>query len=123
MPEMCADMFPEFEQLACIGCHFQQPYVMGPNPDDDTLPNQIRICKTFARNLYGKEDLEGPTDKFDNCGLILTDDDGNLQVVIPSAYPAWQTALGFFNDPTIKPPLFKDYDVVIVDDSPDSCFN
>ena len=28
LPEMCLDMFPEFEQLMCVGCHFMQPTVM-----------------------------------------------------------------------------------------------
>ena len=123
MPEMCADMFPEFEQLACIGCHFRQPYVMTKDPEDDSK-GTIRLCKTFARNLYGNEDLEAPTEKYDSCGLIIPDpdDSDSVIVVIPSEWEAWQTAKGFFNDDTIKPPLFKGYEVELVEDS-DDCFN
>ena len=73
MPEMCMGMFPEFEQLMCIGCHFRQPDVIGENPEDPTKAPQIRLCKTFARALYGA-DLEGPTTAFDSCGLWVSGD-------------------------------------------------
>ena len=71
---------------------------MGPNPDDPTKPHQIRLCKTFARALYGA-DLDGPTTAFDACGLWVSgtylDNDtyawgnGDLTVVIPSKNPNW----------------------------------
>ena len=120
-------MYPEFEQLMCIGCHYKQPYVMDETKD----PKEIRLCKTFAKNLYGAE-LDGPTFLFDKCGLLVSGDysdaathafgDGSTTVVIPSEHPEWQTAEGFFNDPALKPPLFSDYKIVLVDDGPD-CFN
>ena len=39
----------------------------------------IYVCKDFAKRLYGQEDLNKPTKKFDNCGFIIDD-----KVVIPS---------------------------------------
>ena len=66
---------------------------MGENPDDPTQPKQIRLCRTFARALYGA-DLDGPTTAFDSCGLWVPGSyldhktfafgDGSTTVVIPS---------------------------------------
>ena len=81
--------------------------------------------------------MEGPTKVFDHCGLYLSGnhtnytlfsyaapaEDGSLiTIVMPSRMPAWQNAIGFFNDPVFKPPLFKGYEIVIEPDS-DTCFN
>lgn len=42
MPEMCGDMFPLFEQLACVACHHRQPYVIGRvQGDDPRLPEAL----------------------------------------------------------------------------------
>ena len=75
-------------------------------------------------NLYGNTNLEEPTTKFDDCGLILDSGDtsSGLPVVIPSL--EWGSAMEFFNDPTLKPPLFGDY-ALIIDKSADrtNCFN
>ena len=99
--------------------------------DETKDPKEIRLCKTFAKNVYGAE-LDGPTTQFDECGLRLPGDyrsvetlafgDENTAIVIPSKHPAWQTAEGFFNDPAFKPPFFSDYKIVFVDDGPD-CFS
>ena len=43
-------------------------------------------------------------------------------IVIPSEHPEWQTAYGFFNNPEFKPPFFKNYEIVIVDDNNQDCF-
>ena len=123
-------MFPEFEQLMCVGCHFMQPTVMTTTDE----VKEIRLCKAFAKKIYGaetNEDLDKPTERFDTCGLyvpgaeadrkILSFDDGDGNVVvIPSKYPPLQTADQFFE--MFKPTFFKDYTIRIVDDG-DDCFN
>ena len=130
LPEMCLDMFPEFEQLMCVGCHFMQPTVMTTTDE----VKEIRLCRAFAKKIYGaetNEDLDKPTERFDTCGLyvpgaeadrkILSFDDGDGNVVvIPSKYPPLQTADQFFE--MFKPTFFKDYTIRIVDDG-DDCFN
>ena len=110
----------------CIGCHFMQPAVT------DNEKKEIRICKSYAQKIYGNEDLEKPTTKFDSCGLYISGSennsewlsftDGENNVVIPSKYPPFSTADKFFNEETFKPPFFKDHRMVIVEDGSD-CFN
>jgi len=58
----------------------------------------------FAVRLYGQNDLKSPTTKYDDCGLIV-----NGSVVIPSNY--YGSALELFNDPALKPGLFKEFTI------------
>ena len=71
---------------------------MGENPVDPTAPKQIRLCRTFARKIYGG-DLDVATKIFDPCGIYLSaaDEDrgyfawgnGETTVAIPSKNPYW----------------------------------
>ena len=98
----------------------------------DNLKKEIRICKSYAQKIYGNDDLNAPTTKFDSCGLYVPGDtnnaaelsftDGENNIVIPSRYPPFSTADKFFNEETFKPTFFKDHRIMIVEDGPD-CFN
>ena len=96
------------------------------------MNKEIRICKSYAQKIYGNEDLEAPTTKFDSCGLYVPGDandaeelsftDGENNIVIPSKFSRFDTAEKFFNEETFKPTFFKDHTIKIVPDGPD-CFN
>jgi hypothetical protein len=84
-------MFPELEFFACFGCHFSQPTSteVEINPIDPTKTrNVINLCKPFVQRLWGQEDINNSTTKFDSCGIFNSD--GN--VVIPSKTQGYQTA-------------------------------
>ena len=39
--------------------------------NDSMRQKVIYVCTDFAKRLYGQDDLNKPTTKFDNCGFIM----------------------------------------------------
>ena len=74
-------LFPELEDLLCFGCH-ESEFNYRSN-------NQVRICKSFASKIW-KADLNGPSTRFDGCGLLADDnnfsdyDANGFGYIIPS---------------------------------------
>ena len=94
MPTGCqSGSMPHLEEYSCFGCHYTQPKAVNTititngesNPLTGAVENEdkeikvIQVCEGFAKNLWGNEDLNKPTTKFDGCGFFYDD-----TVVIPS---------------------------------------
>ena len=73
----------------------------------NNISKSITLCKTFVENLW-EGDITKPTKKFDKCGLFSTWD-GTGKVILPSL--TFDNASHFFS--AVKPPFFKDYDIII----------
>jgi hypothetical protein len=110
----CVRSFTELEQYYCYGCHFTEPLNTDlPDSEVEGDTGTIRLCKDYVERLWSG-DYNSPTSEFDDCGMTLPDGD----VVIPSK--RFQNAEEFFN--IIKPPLFDDYNIEIVENNKD-CYN
>jgi hypothetical protein len=128
MPTPCMNSYPEFEQWTCYGCHLSQPRTSLVQDyknsstgviDKANRKSTISVCLDFAVRLYGQNDLKSPTTKYDDCGLVV-----NNTVIIPSNY--YGSALEMFNDPALKPGLFREFTIQFIDTkttSPLLCFN
>ena len=123
----CIRKYTEFENLMCFGCHpLESSYIEISNNT-----KIIRICKSFALNLWNGaesenkdyETLNQPTTIFDNCGF-KTDYGGldnltNEHYIIPSEiFPNISYFFEF-----IKIPFYEDYKIVIQNVTDDNCYN
>ena len=123
----CIRKYTEFENLMCFGCHpLESSYI-----EINGTQKIIRICKSFALNLWNGaesenkdyETLNKPTAIFDNCGFkvvyegldTLTDE----HYIIPSE--KFQNISHFFK--FIKIPFYEDYEIVIQNVTDDYCYN
>jgi len=87
MPSACVQDFPEWEILACYGCHFTQPKTMYTNefytPDKPRTSSEVKyvinLCENYVQRWYGQDDLSVPSTRWDDCGFHAGDG-----VVIPS---------------------------------------
>jgi len=115
LPSACERSFKELELYFCYACHFTEPDNTYPN----TTPPTLKVCKEYAERLWGAS-LDAASTKFDSCGMTTYFRSGaqSSQIVIPSL--TWKTAYEFFAE--VKPPLFEDYEIQIVEDNTD-CFN
>ena len=110
----CVRKFPLFEILMCFGCHpNENKYIEGKN---------IRICRSFAENLWGG-DLNSPSRIFDQCGFktdFLEEDAdiGNNDYIIPSK--EFDNFTHFFQ--YIKIPFYNDYNISIIEEENDLCY-
>ena len=116
----CVRKYPEFENLMCFGCH--------PLESNYIVNDTIRICKSFAENLWNSTEVEDglnqPTTVFDNCGFkVDLEDLSNLangsSYIIPSE--VFPSIYAFFD--YIKIPFYEDYKIEIVDSNDETCYN
>ena len=56
--------YPGLDKFLCLACSPDQPHVT------NTVEGEkfIRICDSLLRDVYGNEDLEAPTEAFEECG-------------------------------------------------------
>ena len=123
LSESCIRKYSEFENLMCFGCHpLESNYI-----DKDN--KIIRICKSFAVNLWDGPDSENyealnkPTTIFDNCGFKV--DYGDLENLTNESYiipsEKFHNFSHFFDH--IKIPFYEDYTVEIQDETNENCYN
>ena len=123
----CIRKYIEFENLMCFGCHpLESSYI-----ENNGTTKIIRICKSFALNLWNGaesenknyETLNQPTTIFDNCGFKIDYGDlvnlTNESYIIPSE--KFQNISHFFKH--IKIPFYEDYEIVIQNVTNDYCYN
>ena len=60
--ECQGDYYEGSKHFLCLGCHPEQPKFV------DTEQKIIRVCESLLRTYYGNEDLNKPTDKYEECG-------------------------------------------------------
>ena len=119
----CIRKYSLFENLMCFGCYpLEYKYI-------DSKNKIIRICKSFAKNLWNVTNDDGLYSKtfiFDNCGFKVSsslDDllkDKNLRsdkYIIPSE--AFSNILEFFK--YIKIPFFENYSIEIENNTDENC--
>ena len=98
MSSTCIRTFPDLEFLYCLGCNSKQmDYV-------DISAKQIKVCKSFAKALWQSAN-------YYQCGLNLGTDGST---VIPEF--EFENATAFLNHPSIRPPFFSDYEVIVSED-------
>lgn len=115
LTDPCLRKYSEFEDLMCLACHpLESNYV-------DPTNKKIRICEDFAMRLWNasdKDELNKPTDIFDNCGFKSDNFDIDDKFIIPSKH--WNNFSHFFTD--IRVPLFEDFDLIIITNG-EQCYN
>lgn len=125
----CIRKYSNLETLMCFGCHPKESFYI----KDKT----IRICKGFAKALWNAtedKELYEKTTIFDNCGFKteffkdvvqynkkIEDDERikNNSYIIPSE--VFNNITEFFD--YIKIPFFEDYNIQIVEQTSDNCYN
>ncbi len=121
-PESCQRSFEEMERYFCYGCTAKEPRSSNVtrlvNATTGKVTNAtkrtIELCKSYVEQLWGG-DVNKPTTRFDKCGMTTfwLDSPNDANVLLPSIN--FNTAAEFFK--TVKPPLFEDYEIVIVDEN------
>ena len=115
LTDPCLRKYSEFEDLMCLACHpLESNYV-------DPTNKKIRICEDFAMRLWNasdKDELNKPTDIFDNCGFKSDNFEIDDKFIIPSKH--WNNFTHFFTD--IRVPLFEDFDLIIITNG-EQCYN
>jgi hypothetical protein len=115
LTDPCLRKYSEFEDLMCLACHpLESNYV-------DPTNKKIRICEDFAMRLWNaseEDELNKPTDIFDNCGFKSDNFDIDDKFIIPSKH--WNNFSHFFTD--IRVPLFEDFDLIIITNG-EQCYN
>lgn len=115
LTDPCLRKYSEFEDLMCLACHpLESNYV-------DPTNKKIRICEDFAMRLWNasnEDELNKPTDIFDNCGFKSDNFDIDDKFIIPSKH--WNNFTHFFTD--IRVPLFEDFDLIIITNG-EQCYN
>lgn len=95
MSTTCIRTFPSLEYFYCLGCNDKQmKYV-------DVAAKQIKVCGSFAKALWNTAD-------YYQCGLNIGT---GGSTVIPEF--EFQNSTAFLNHPSIKPPFFSDYEVIV----------
>ena len=116
LTDPCLRKYSEFEDLMCLACHpLESNYV-------DPTNKKIRICEDFAMRLWNAseyDELNKPTDIFDNCGFKSDNFDIDDKFIIPSKH--WDNFTHFFTD--IRVPLFEDYDLTLINNDEGQCYN
>ena len=116
LTDPCLRKYSEFEDLMCLACHpLESNYV-------DPTNKKIRICEDFAMRLWNasdKDELNKPTDIFDNCGFKSDNFEIDDKFIIPSKH--WDNFTHFFTD--IRVPLFEDYDLTLINNDEGQCYN
>lgn len=116
LTDPCLRKYSEFEDLMCLACHpLESNYV-------DSENKKIRICKDFAMRLWNAseyDELNKPTDIFDNCGFKSDNFEIDDKFIIPSKH--WDNFTHFFTD--IRVPLFEDYDLTLINNDEGQCYN
>ena len=116
LTDPCLRKYSEFEDLMCLACHpLESNYV-------DPTNKKIRICEDFAMRLWNaseEDELNKPTDIFDNCGFKSDNFEIDDKFIIPSKH--WDNFTHFFTD--IRVPLFEDYDLTLINNDEGQCYN
>lgn len=116
LTDPCLRKYSEFEDLMCLACHpLESNYV-------DSENKKIRICIDFAMRLWNAseyDELNKPTDIFDNCGFKSDNFEIDDKFIIPSKH--WDNFTHFFTD--IRVPLFEDYDLTLINNDEGQCYN
>ena len=113
----CVRKFPLFEILMCFGCHPNEfKYI-------NTTEKELRICKSFAEELWGP-DLNDSSTVFDQCGFkvetdILTKQFEGKSYIIPSE--EFHNFTHFLK--YIKIPYYEDYNITIQEETNEFCYN
>ena len=119
----CIRKYSEFENLMCFGCHpLESNYI-------DKENHIIRICKSFAANLWsgqGIEDYEAlnkPTTVFDNCGIKAGY--GNLSNITEEYYIIPSEKFNNFSHffLYIRIPFYENYKIEIQEETNETCYN
>jgi hypothetical protein len=126
----CLREYQHLENYFCLGCYPEQgEYLVKLENSSDTTEDSpylldkdgngiftMRICKTFAQNLYNPT-REGNYN-YDNCGLLDENGKGYLPKEKYANYSEFIEA--------IKPPYFEKVKWLVIDDSGSShppCFS
>lgn len=131
IPEACIRKFPELEDLLCFGCSAREKLYITKDEDGE---RSIHLCKSFAEKVWDG-DLGKPSTRFDGCGLLTEDGDGNpnnfdelleeediereVNYIIPSK--VFKNFEDFIN--TLQIPYYNKYKVVVDESDSDNCFN
>lgn len=93
--------------MRCLQCSPQSPwFYTATDPKDGSVYNKIYVSDTWARKIYGQEDLTRPPTRFEACGWaaynITTGEMGGNNY----AQDVWRgspynNAQDFLNDPTL----------------------
>lgn len=103
----CLREFPNLEYFYCLGCSDKQTMFV------DIDRKEIHVCSSFAKKLWDDVD-------YDRCGLSLGD--ASWPYVLPRI--EYSSATEFLNQPSIKPPYFQDYKIVVDEgENTDNCFH
>ena len=117
IPEDCLRIFPELEDLLCLGCSANEEKYR----DDDA--KTIKVCKNFAKKIW-KADLDKESTRFDGCGL-LADEENSFSDHAEDGYIIPSKEFSNFEDfiNTMKIPYYDDYNVILVDGDKNTCFD
>ena len=121
-PDSCQRSFDEVIRYFCFGCTSREPRAVNRTqlfnattgkPLNKTSKT-ILLCKTYAEDLWGG-DITKPSTRFDNCGMTTywLDPPYDSNVILPSL--KFANISQFFA--AVKPPLFEEYDISIVDEN------
>lgn len=101
----CLREFPNLEYFYCLGCSDAQATFV------DVDRKVVHVCPSFSKQLWDDVD-------YDRCGLNLGTN--AWPFVLPRIeYP---NSTIFLNHQKIKPPYFRDYDIVVDDKDNENCF-
>ena len=122
LPTSCLRKYGELEDLMCLACHpLESLYV-----NNET--KVINICKNFAMTLWNAtndEELNKPSEIFDNCGFKPSNYTSLGRKYIHKKFILPSQIFSSFHDfiKNVTIPFYEDYSITLQEETNDFCYN